>query len=119
MICLFGGMIFHIVGIVWIAEEDCTDTDWYKLALANTIIFFVFFGLIFIGALICFFIGFSKSKPKRVKPQIKDENVEEKENKEGENKDNDTKDRNQKEKENKDKNENKDEEEDLEEEEIY
>mmetsp|Transcript_38597 Transcript_38597/g.38129 ORF Transcript_38597/g.38129 Transcript_38597/m.38129 type:complete len:91 (+) Transcript_38597:278-550(+) len=52
MICLFGGLIFHIVGIVWIAEEDCTDTDWYKLALANTIIFFVFFGLIFIGALI-------------------------------------------------------------------
>lgn len=135
LICLVGGLIFHIVGIVWIADEDCTDTDWYLMALSNTIVYFIFSTLILIGGLICFFIGNSKAPKQKVKPQEREENVEEseerilprEENKEEENQN----DKEKKEKESngeehkegetvdKEKNENKDEEEDLEEEEIY
>lgn len=78
LICLSGGMIYHIVGIIWVAEEDCTDTDWFLLGLSNTIIFYVLSLLILIGSLIWFFIGNSKSNSQKVKPQARS-NVEESE----------------------------------------
>lgn len=135
LVSLVGGLIFHIVGIIWIADEDCTDTDWYYLAVVNTVIFFIFFCIILIGTIIMFFVGKPKEET-RVKPQKTSEHVEEseermmpnEENKEnaknkGENTNGEKESNGEEAKEgetvDKDKNDKKDEEEDLEEEEIY
>ncbi|CAI2372574.1 unnamed protein product [Moneuplotes crassus] len=76
IICLLGGLVYHIVGIIWVLDEDCTDTDWYILGIANSIIFFIFFVIILVGALICFLIGLSGSKSQKVKPEEKEDNAE-------------------------------------------
>ncbi len=140
LVTLIGGVIYHIVGIIWIAEEDCTDTDWYMMGLANTIVFYVFALLILIGALIIFFVGNSKKGGKKIKPQsgsaeMSEErmlgNQEENKNNQPESSDEGKKEIKTKDKDSnaeehkegetvdKDKNDKKDEEEDLEEEEIY
>ena len=148
IISLVGALGFHIAGIVWLAEDDCTDTTWYGMALANTIVFFTFFIIILIGSLITFFVGFSTYSKKNTKVQNRDkenekDNLAESEermmpNEENKNNDNATKGEGEKTNEikpkdkdsnaddhkegnteDRDKAEKKDEEEDLEEEEIY
>mmetsp|Transcript_16428 Transcript_16428/g.14347 ORF Transcript_16428/g.14347 Transcript_16428/m.14347 type:complete len:187 (+) Transcript_16428:35-595(+) len=54
LISLIGGLIFHIVGIIWIADNDCTDTKFHRLALANSVIFFILLLFILIGSLVVF-----------------------------------------------------------------
>jgi hypothetical protein len=47
-----------------VADNDCTNTDWWRMGLANNIIFFVMFIIIMVAVLVMFFIGYSQTSPK-------------------------------------------------------
>jgi cell division protein FtsN len=47
-----------------VADNDCTNTDWWRMGLANNIIFFVMFTIIMVAVLVMFFIGYSQTTPK-------------------------------------------------------
>ena len=69
LITLGGAVVFHIIAIVWLVNNDCTSTTWYKMALVNTILFFVLLAVVLIGSLILFFVGLSAHSKKHSKVQ--------------------------------------------------
>jgi cell division protein FtsN len=47
-----------------VEDNDCTSTDWWKMALANNIIFYVMFVIIMVAVLVMFLIGYTQTTPK-------------------------------------------------------
>jgi hypothetical protein len=64
LVTMLGCLGFHITGIVWIAQNDCTSEHLYGLALFNAIWFFIYFAVMLTAVLILFFSalsGYNKS----------------------------------------------------------
>lgn len=76
-LAIIGSLAWQCVWAVWIANNECEDTAYYRLALTNTIIQFVLFVLILIASIILCLVQWCKSDPEAkhaVAPQSKEDN---------------------------------------------
>ena len=80
---ILAGLAIHILNAIWFVESDCDDTIYYRLAMANTILFFTLVGLMVIAIVVLLIIMCCRRKKNATGPS---ELAEEKEEAEEESK---------------------------------
>jgi len=98
VIVMVGSLAFHIVAAVWLSNDKCDGTSYYKMGIVNAVYFFTFFILMFTLILILFLRGIiiysrkqsqNKDKEQDALAESEERMVPEKDNPKGDLKEND------------------------------